>query len=75
MISVGKGDSIIQVLPASLRFWVKLGLTPRPGKKNLTAFLFFEDSGVDRQLSAEAWLKKLSTTYSVRASLTLSNRH
>ncbi|KAF8131078.1 mediator complex subunit 13 C-terminal-domain-containing protein [Boletus edulis] len=65
-ISVGKGDSIIQVLPASLRFWEKLGLTPRAGKKDLTAFLFFEESGLDKQLLAETWLKKLSTTYSAR---------
>ena len=65
MISVGKGDSIIQVLPASLRFWEKLGLTPQAGKKDVTAFLFFEDNGSDRQLLAEAWLRKLSTIYSV----------
>ncbi|KAH0839535.1 mediator complex subunit 13 C-terminal-domain-containing protein [Lanmaoa asiatica] len=66
MISVGKGDSIIQVLPASLRFWEKLGLTPRAGKKDLTAFLFFEDNGLDKQLLAETWLRKLSSTYSAR---------
>lgn len=66
MISVGKGDSTIQVLPASLRFWEKLGLTPRAGKKDLTAFLFFEDNGLDKQQLAETWLRKLSTTYSVR---------
>ena len=66
MISVGKGDSIIQVLPSSLRFWEKLGLTPRAGKKDLTAFLFFEDNSPDKQLLAETWLRKLSTTYNVR---------
>jgi len=66
MISVGKGDSIIQVLPASLRFWEKLGLTPRAGKKDLTAFLFLEDNEPDKQLLAETWLKRLSATYSVR---------
>jgi mediator of RNA polymerase II transcription subunit 13 len=66
MISVGKGDSIIQALPASLRFWEKVGLTPRAGKKDLMAFLFFEDNGPDKQLLAETWLRKLSTTYSVR---------
>ncbi|KAF9224428.1 hypothetical protein BS17DRAFT_879901 [Gyrodon lividus] len=64
MLSVGKGDSIIQVLPSSLRFWEKLGLTPRAGKKDLTAFLFFEDDGLPKQQSAEKWLKKLSETYS-----------
>ena len=66
MISVGKGDSIIQILPTSLRFWEKLGLTPRVGKKDVTAFLFFEDNGPDKQLFAETWLRRLSTTYSVR---------
>ncbi|KAG9317057.1 mediator complex subunit 13 C-terminal-domain-containing protein [Chiua virens] len=66
MISVGKGDSIIQVLPSSLRFWEKLGLTPQAGKKDLTTFLFFEENGMDKQMLADAWLKKLSTTYSAR---------
>ncbi|KIJ70634.1 hypothetical protein HYDPIDRAFT_172404 [Hydnomerulius pinastri MD-312] len=66
MLSVGKGDCIIQVLPSSLRFWEKLGLTPRGGKKDVTAFLFFEDDGLAKQQSAENWLKKLSATYSAR---------
>ncbi|KAF8841314.1 hypothetical protein BDN67DRAFT_1002426 [Paxillus ammoniavirescens] len=64
MISVGKGDSIIQVLPSSLRFWEKLGLTPQAGRKDLTAFLFFEDNDPPKRQSAENWLKKLSATYS-----------
>lgn len=64
MILVGKGDSMIQTMPASLRFWEKLGLTPHAGKKDITAFLFLEDNGVDKPF-AEAWLRKLSATYSV----------
>lgn len=75
MVSVGKGDSIVQVLPASLRFWEKLGLTPRAGKKDLTAFLFFEDNGPDKQLLAETWLRKLSATYSVRPLFDPFNRY
>ncbi|KAF9242952.1 mediator complex subunit 13 C-terminal-domain-containing protein [Melanogaster broomeanus] len=66
MLSVGKGDCIVQVLPSSLRFWEKLGLTPRAGKKDLTAFLVFEDNGLSKQQSAENWLKKLSATYNAR---------
>lgn len=65
MVSVGKGESIIQVLPATLRFWEKLGLTPQAGKKDLTAFLFIEDNGLDKQSLGETWLRKLSTAYSV----------
>ena len=66
MISVGKGDSIILILPTSLRFWEKLRLTPQVGKKDVTAFLFFEENGPDKQLFAETWLRSpmLSTTYS-----------
>ncbi|KAH7888131.1 mediator complex subunit 13 C-terminal-domain-containing protein [Phlebopus sp. FC_14] len=66
MLSVGKGGCIVQVLPSSLRFWEKLGLTPWGGKKDITAFLFFEDSGLAKQQSAENWLKRVSATYSAR---------
>ncbi|KAF7362482.1 Mediator of RNA polymerase II transcription subunit 13 [Mycena venus] len=45
MISVGKADAVIQILPTALRFWEKLGLSPRGGRKNATVFVLFEDDG------------------------------
>ncbi|KAJ7252420.1 mediator complex subunit 13 C-terminal-domain-containing protein [Mycena haematopus] len=62
MISVGKADAVIQILPTALRFWEKLGLSPRGGPKNATVFVLFEDDGDGRQL-AETWLAKITTIY------------
>ncbi|KAF8075930.1 mediator complex subunit 13 C-terminal-domain-containing protein [Lyophyllum atratum] len=63
MISIGKGDAIIQIMPTALRFWEKLGLGPRGGKKNGTAFVLFEDDGEQRQQQVEAWLATVAATY------------
>ncbi|KAF5371974.1 hypothetical protein D9615_008048 [Tricholomella constricta] len=63
MIAIGKGDAVIQVLPTALRFWEKLGLGPRGGKKNGTAFVLFEDGTEERQEQVEAWLSTVATTY------------
>lgn len=68
MISIGKADAVVQVLPTALRFWEKLGLGPRGGKKDVTAFVLFEDDGEERQLQVGAWLGNLSATYTVRKS-------
>jgi mediator of RNA polymerase II transcription subunit 13 len=65
MFTVGKSDAILQVLPTALRFWEKLGLGPRGGKKNVTAFALFEDNGEERQLQVEHWLGNMSSTYTV----------
>ncbi|KAJ7133708.1 mediator complex subunit 13 C-terminal-domain-containing protein [Mycena crocata] len=64
LISIGKADAVIQVLPTALRFWEKLGLTPRGGRKNATVFVLFEDEGdAARQQLAEAWLAKIIAVY------------
>ncbi|KAJ6488252.1 mediator complex subunit 13 C-terminal-domain-containing protein [Mycena vitilis] len=63
MISIGKADAVIQVLPTALRFWEKLGLSPRGGKKDATVFVLFEDDGDARQQLVEAWLAKITTIY------------
>lgn len=65
MLSIGKGEAIIQVLPPALRFWEKLGLTPKGGRKDVTVFALFEDDG-QRQLLMESWLKSTRNTYEVR---------
>ncbi|TFY64313.1 hypothetical protein EVG20_g5983 [Dentipellis fragilis] len=63
MISVGKSDSIVQVLPTAIRFWEKLGLVPRAGKKDVIAFVLFEDLDEARQILVERWLKFVSSVY------------
>jgi mediator of RNA polymerase II transcription subunit 13, fungi type len=67
MISVGKGDAVIQILPTALRFWEKLGLAPRGGRKNGTSFVLFED-GEQQQQQVESWLATVSAVYEVCSS-------
>lgn len=64
MISIGKGDAIIHVLPTALRFWEKLGLGPKGGRKDLSAFVIFED-GDQRQTQMENWLIGVGNAYQV----------
>ncbi|TFK43128.1 mediator complex subunit 13 C-terminal-domain-containing protein [Crucibulum laeve] len=63
MISIGKNDAVIQVLPPALRFWEKLGLGPKGGRKNVTAFALYEDEGDQRQWQVDGWLSSLATAY------------
>lgn len=65
MLTVGKSDAIIQVLPSALHFWEKLGLEPRGGKKNVAAFVIYEDDEKEKQQQAERWLRSISATYTV----------
>jgi mediator of RNA polymerase II transcription subunit 13 len=65
MVSVGKGDAVIQILPTALRFWEKLGLGPRGGKKDVTAFVLFECDVEERHQQLEGWLSALAATYAV----------
>jgi mediator of RNA polymerase II transcription subunit 13 len=65
MLTVGKSDAVMQILPSALRFWEKLGLGPRAGKKNVTAFVLFEDDGDEKQHQVERWLNSMSVTYAV----------
>jgi mediator of RNA polymerase II transcription subunit 13, fungi type len=64
-LSVAKSDSLIQVLPTALRFWDKLGLSPRAGKKDVCAFVFFEELDVARVNAVDRWLQWVSSTYTV----------
>ena len=65
MISIGKGDAVIHVLPTALRFWEKLGLGPKGGRKDLSAFVLFEDDGEQRQTQMESWLVSIGNAYKV----------
>jgi mediator of RNA polymerase II transcription subunit 13 len=69
MFSVGKSGCVVQISPPALRFWEKLGLTPHGGKRDVVAFVFLEEGGLEKQHQAEVWLNKMSAGYSV--SLTL----
>lgn len=85
MLSVGKGSQIIQVLPTALKFWEKLGLEPRGGKKDVVAFVFYEDEDEgtqemedgetrlsETQAMAERWLAWMGTAYAVSSYHALS---
>jgi mediator of RNA polymerase II transcription subunit 13 len=63
--SVAKSDAVIQVFPSALRFWDKLGLSPRAGKKDVCAFVFFEESDKARVDAVDKWLGRVSSTYTV----------
>ncbi len=64
-LSVAKSEAVIQVLPSALRFWDKLGLSPRAGKKDVCAFVFFEESDEARVDAVDKWLQWFSSTYTV----------
>jgi len=66
MVTVAKSDAVIQILPSALRFWEKLGLGPRGGKKDVTAFVLFEGEGDERSQQVESWLRNVSGAYNVR---------
>ncbi|KAF8803912.1 hypothetical protein BYT27DRAFT_6723764 [Phlegmacium glaucopus] len=63
MIAIGKGDAVIHVLPTALRFWEKLGLGPKGGRKDLSAFVIFEEDGEQRQTQMENWLVSVGNVY------------
>ncbi|KJA21672.1 hypothetical protein HYPSUDRAFT_87898 [Hypholoma sublateritium FD-334 SS-4] len=63
MISIGKGDAVIQVLPTAIRFWEKLGLDPIGGRKDVSAFVLFEDEGGQTQALVDTWVTNLRSTY------------
>ncbi|KAH9978217.1 hypothetical protein BGW80DRAFT_800006 [Lactifluus volemus] len=62
-LSVAKSDALIQVLPTALRFWDKLGLSPRAGKKDVCAFVFFEELDEASVTAVDKWLQWVSSTY------------
>ncbi|KAI0329947.1 hypothetical protein GY45DRAFT_1251784 [Cubamyces sp. BRFM 1775] len=66
MLAVGKDGSVVQLSPPSLRFWEKLGLAPRAGPKDVTAFVFYEGTDEEREAEIEAWLDKVSAAYAAK---------
>ena len=63
-LCVGKAGSLINLNPSSLRFWSKLGLTPRSGSKDVTAYLLYDDR-THIASAAASWLRRVSEVYSV----------
>lgn len=61
---MGKASSVINTAPPALRFWSKLGLSPRSGEKDVLAFVLYEE-GNNLSLRAEAWLRRVSAAYKV----------
>ncbi|EGO27140.1 hypothetical protein SERLADRAFT_434909 [Serpula lacrymans var. lacrymans S7.9] len=66
MFSICKSDSVIQVLPSAIRFWEKLGLGPLGGKKDIIAFVLFDEEGPEKQNQAEGWLNSISVMYTAK---------
>lgn len=61
---VGKSDVIIHVSPSAIRFWNKLGLSPRSGIKNVCGLLFYDS--IKSESAAEQWLGRVSSIYSTK---------
>ncbi|KAF9534436.1 mediator complex subunit 13 C-terminal-domain-containing protein [Crepidotus variabilis] len=62
MLSIGKGETVVQILPPALRFWEKLGLSPKSGQKDINAVVLFEDDGHNQPL-VQSWFDNLMTVY------------
>lgn len=74
MLSIAKGDVVLDVKPPSLRFWEKLGLSPKGGTKDFEALVLFEDDalgggggmgGEARRVWVEGWVEGLRDVYRV----------
>jgi len=68
MISVGKGVALVDVDVSSLRFWEKLGLGPKSGKKDLGAFVLYDENGA-MGTRMEGWFRSVRDVYQVWVAL------
>ena len=66
LFTAGKGDAMLQVLPSALRFWEKVGLGPKSGKKNVSVFVLFEGDEEVRASQVDSWLDAMANVYQVR---------
>lgn len=64
-MSIEKTSAIIDIAPTSIRFWQKLGLGPKGGKKSGTSFVLFEPGDEDRNQQIDSWLTSVVTRYEV----------
>ncbi|KAF9537862.1 hypothetical protein CPC08DRAFT_808586 [Agrocybe pediades] len=56
MILLGKGVALVDLDLSSLRFWDKLGLGPKSGKKDLGTFVLYDESG-PTESRMEGWFR------------------
>lgn len=73
LISIGKNDTALDIKPTSLRFWEKLGLTPKSGPKDFTGFVLFEDDTGQKQPYIERWLTGVKNVYHVGLTMVYSS--
>jgi len=65
LFTAGKGDVMLQVLPSALRFWEKVGLGPKSGKKDVSVFVLFEGDEEVRASQVDSWLDAMANVYQV----------
>ena len=65
-ISVGKGDAVIQLLPTALRFWQKLGLGPKGGRKDIEVYALYEDADDQKRAIVDGWLAAAGGAYKTK---------
>lgn len=64
LITVGKSGALMNVKTSALKFWEKLGLSPRSGPKDVVAFMLHEDDRYARKYGL-VWMRAVSERYKV----------
>ncbi|KAG9219490.1 hypothetical protein CCMSSC00406_0005384 [Pleurotus cornucopiae] len=63
LITLAKGDTLVHIQPTAIAFWEKLGLGPKGGKKDVTAYALFQEVDESHRSSVASWLRNLSSEY------------
>ncbi|KAF8334975.1 uncharacterized protein EI90DRAFT_3153135 [Cantharellus anzutake] len=66
LLTLGRGDSVVQVLPSALKFWEKIGLSPLSGRKDVVCYALFEQDDSNMESFVTSWLERVSQVYFVR---------
>ncbi|TCD69177.1 hypothetical protein EIP91_008473 [Steccherinum ochraceum] len=66
LITLSKSGEIINILPPALRFWEKLGLSPRSGPKNVVAFFVADQSQGQNEQDVVVLMQRISSLYSAK---------
>ncbi|THH32165.1 hypothetical protein EUX98_g2030 [Antrodiella citrinella] len=66
LLTIGKAGEIMNILPTALRFWEKLGLSPRNGPKDITAFIVFDQTHLQEEREVGELLGRLSAVYTTK---------
>ena len=65
LLTVSKVGEVVNVLPTALRFWGKLGLSPRSGTKDVVAFAIFDQTHGLEEQEVVNLLDRMSAIYGV----------